>query len=63
MRITSEELKAIKEALRKDRSAVIELAKSREGELSDFLMREYYFMSEKDVGKEGIQAFQKAVGI
>jgi N-acetylmuramoyl-L-alanine amidase len=63
MRINPEEIKILKEALRKDRSAVIELAKSREGELSNFLMREYYFMSEREVGKSGIQAFQKAVGI
>ncbi len=60
-KITNEELTAIREALRKDRNAVIALAKSWEGELRDFLMREYYYMSEREVGKEGIKAFQKAM--
>lgn len=63
MRITNDELTAIKEALRKDRNAVIALAKSWEGELSDFLMKEYYFMSKQEVGIEGIKVFQKAVWI
>ncbi len=61
--ITLEEKNALKEALKTDTATVIALSQLQEWEMRNFIIQEYAQLSYNLVGKRGVKAFQKALGI